>query len=107
MLAITLTKDNTSMSLKTDGESLQDAIELAQKVIGWAFEQQIELQIVEEEDDAMRYSMQLEEMDYPLMHVIEIESDLMIHTCETHGHRYAIISKNDIVIPPDKTDDNL
>ena len=53
MLAITLTKDNTSMSLKTDGESLQDAIELAQKVIGWAFEQQIELQIVEEEDDAI------------------------------------------------------
>ena len=41
------------MSLKTDGESLQDAIELAQKVIGWAFEQQIELQIVEEEDDAI------------------------------------------------------
>ena len=53
MLAITLTKDNTSMSLKTDGESIQDAIELAQKVIGWAFEQQIELQIVEEEDDAI------------------------------------------------------
>ena len=65
------------------------------------------LYIFEEEDDAMRYSMQLEEMDYPLTHVIEIESDLMIHTCETHGRRYAIISKNDIVIPPDKTDANL
>lgn len=65
------------------------------------------LYIFEEEDDAMRYSMQLEEDGYPLMHVIEVESDLMIHTCETHGHRYAIISKNDIVIPPYKTDDNL
>ena len=31
------------------------------------------LYIFEEEDDAMRYSMQLEEMDYPLMHVIEID----------------------------------
>jgi len=53
MLAITLTKDNTSMSLKTDGESMQDAIELAQKVIGWAFEDIIELKIVEEEDDTI------------------------------------------------------
>ena len=53
MLAITLTKDNTAMSLKTDGESLQDAVELAQKVIGWAFEDIIELKIVEEEDDTI------------------------------------------------------
>tara|TARA_B100000965_G_scaffold21072_2_gene15896 strand:- start:8993 stop:9265 length:273 start_codon:yes stop_codon:yes gene_type:complete len=65
------------------------------------------LYIFEEKDDAVRYSMQLEELDFPTMRVIEIESELMIHTCETHGHRYAIISKNDIVIPPDKSDDNL
>ncbi len=65
------------------------------------------LYIFEEEDDAARYAMQLEELDFPLMNVLEIESDLMIHTCETHGHRYAIISKNDIVIPPDDSDDNL
>ena len=65
------------------------------------------LYIFEEEDDAMRYSMQLEELDYPLMHVIEIDDELMVHTCETHGHRYTIISKNDIVIPPDKSDDTV
>ncbi len=65
------------------------------------------LYIFEEEDDAARYAMQLEELDFPLMNVLEIESDLMIHTCETHGHRYAIISKNDIVIPPDDSDDNV
>ena len=65
------------------------------------------LYIFEEEDDAARYAMQLEELDFPLMNVLEIESDLMIHTCETHGHRYAIISKNDIVIPPDDSDDSL
>ena len=63
--------------------------------------------LFEEEDDAMRYSMQLEELDYPLMHVIEIDDELMVHTCETHGHRYTIISKNDIVIPPDKSDDTV
>ncbi len=65
------------------------------------------LYIFEEQDDAIRYAMQLEELDFPDMHVLEIESDLMIHTCETHGHRYTIISKNDIVIPPDDSDDNV
>ena len=53
MLAITLTKDDQSVSLKSDGESIEDAIVLAQKVIGWQFEQTVELQIVEEEDDAI------------------------------------------------------
>ena len=47
------TQGNQSMTLKTDGESLQDAVELAQKVIGWGFEQIIELKVVEEEDDAI------------------------------------------------------
>jgi len=65
------------------------------------------LYIFEEKDDAIRYSMQLEELEYPTMRVIEIESELMIHTCEMHSHRYTIISKNDIVIPPDKSDDNF
>ena len=54
-----------------------------------------------EEDDATRYSIQLEEMGYPEMHVLEIEDDIMVKTCEMHGHRYAIITKNDIVIPPE------
>jgi len=30
---------------------------------------------------------------------------VMIKTCEIHGHRYAIITKNDIVIPPDTAHD--
>jgi hypothetical protein len=54
-----------------------------------------------EEDDAERYSMQLEELDYPEMNVLEIEDELMIKTCEMHDHRYTIITPNDIVIPPD------
>ena len=59
------------------------------------------LYIFEEEDDAIRYSLQLEEMDYPKMKVIKVENDIMVKTCEMHGHRYAIITKNDIVIPPE------
>ena len=59
------------------------------------------LYLFEEEDDAVRYAMMLEENDYPEMHVIEIEDDIMIKTCEIHDYRYTIITPNDIVIPPD------
>ena len=45
--------------------------------------------------------LQLEELDYPEMHVLEIEDEIMIKTCEIHDHRYTIITPNDIVIPPD------
>ncbi len=60
------------------------------------------LYIFQEHDDAMRYSLQLEDKDYPKMSVIEIEDDVMIKTCELHGHKYAIITPNDIVVPPDQ-----
>ena len=45
------------------------------------------LYIFEEEDDAMRYSMQLEELDYPLKHVIEIESELKVQLIEEINSR--------------------
>lgn len=59
------------------------------------------LYIFEEEDDALRYSMQLEDLGYPKMKVLEVEDDIMLKTCEMYGHKYAVISKYDIVIPPD------
>ena len=65
------------------------------------------LYIFVEEDDAIRYSMQLEELDYPEMHVLEIEDEIMIKTCEMHDHRYTIITPNDIVIPPDTEHDYI
>jgi hypothetical protein len=34
------------------------------------------------------------------MHVIEIENNLMIRTCEIHGYQYTVITSDDIVIPP-------
>lgn len=62
------------------------------------------LYLFEEEDDAVRFAMMLEEMDYPTMHVIEIEDDVILQTCEMHGYQYAIITANDLVIPPQEND---
>ena len=58
-------------------------------------------------DDASRYALQLEDMDYPEMKVIKVEDEVMIKTCEMHGHRYTIITPNDIVIPPLKPHDYI
>jgi len=58
------------------------------------------LYLFQEEDDATRYAMMLEEEDYPEMHVIEIEDEIMLKTCELHGYDYTIITPDDIVIPP-------
>ena len=63
------------------------------------------LYIFQEEDDAVRYAMMLEENGYPEMHVIEIEDDVMLKTCELHGYQYALITPDDIVIPPDSDHD--
>ena len=62
------------------------------------------LYIFEQEDDAIRYAMMLEEQDYPDMHIIEVDDQVMISTCESHGYNYAVISKNDIIVPPQKHD---
>jgi len=59
------------------------------------------LYLFEEEDDAIRYAMMLEESGYPEMHVIEMEDEVMIKTCELHGYQYTLITADDIVIPPD------
>ena len=39
------------------------------------------LYLFEQEDDATRYAMMLEDNDYPEMHVIEVEPDMMIGVC--------------------------
>jgi len=62
------------------------------------------LYIFEEEDDAERYAMMLEDDGYPDMNVVEVDEELMIKTCHIHGHEYAVITKNDIVIPPEQHD---
>ena len=62
------------------------------------------LYLFEEEDDADRYAMMLEDVGYPEMNVVEVDEDLMMKTCHTHGYEYAIITKDDIVIPPEDHD---
>jgi hypothetical protein len=63
------------------------------------------LYLFEQEDDATRYAMQLEDNDYPEMHVIEVEPDMMVGVCEDHGYEYTVITPNDIVIPPTTKND--
>jgi len=63
------------------------------------------LYLFEEEDDATRYAMMLEEEGSPEMHVIEIEDDMMVKTCEIHNYKYTVITPDDIVIPPNNSHD--
>tara|TARA_B100000287_G_scaffold335581_1_gene321112 strand:- start:484 stop:756 length:273 start_codon:yes stop_codon:yes gene_type:complete len=63
------------------------------------------LYLFEEEDDATRFAMMLEEEDYPEMHVIEVDDEVMIKTCEHHDYNYTVITENDIVIPPNSKHD--
>ena len=55
----------------------------------------------EEEDDAERYAMMLNDTeDDASLNVIEIEDALAIRTCKMYNYKYAVITPNDIVIPP-------
>tara|TARA_B100001250_G_C19191575_1_gene525405 strand:- start:163 stop:435 length:273 start_codon:yes stop_codon:yes gene_type:complete len=63
------------------------------------------LYLFEEEDDAIRFAMMLEESGSPEMNVIEVEDEIMIKTCEHHDYKYVVITPNDIVIPPNTKDD--
>jgi len=59
----------------------------------------------EEEDDAERYRLMLESEEDKKMDVIEIDDALAIMTCKRYNYKYAVITPNDIVIPP--KNDNL
>jgi|TARA_B100000073_G_scaffold103410_1_gene82694 hypothetical protein len=63
------------------------------------------LYLFDDEDDAIRYAMMLEDDGSPEMHVIEVETELMIKTCEIHDYKYTIITKHDVVIPPEEEHD--
>ena len=61
------------------------------------------LYIFEQEDDADRFAMMLEERDsYPELSVVEVDDDLIVKTCEMHVYNYAIITKNVLVVPPEE-----
>ena len=61
----------------------------------------------EEEDDATRYALMLEdnELYEKPMQVIEIDEELALKTCMVYNYKYAVITPEDIVVPP--KDDNI
>ena len=56
--------------------------------------------LFEEEDDAERYAMMLEDQEDNMMDVIEVDDALAIKTCRMHNYKYAVITSDDFVIPP-------
>ena len=63
------------------------------------------LYLFEEEDDAVRYALLLESSEYPEMHVLEVEDEVMVRTCEVHDYNYTVITEDEIVIAPDTKHD--
>jgi hypothetical protein len=57
--------------------------------------------LFEEEDDAFRYALMLEDQEEEAeMDIIEIDDDLAIKTCKMYNYKYTVITPDDIVIPP-------
>ena len=62
--------------------------------------------LFEEGDDATRYALMLEDQDESEMDVVEVDDALAIKTCRMYNYKYAVVTPNDIVIPP-KLNDNF
>jgi hypothetical protein len=56
--------------------------------------------LFEDEDDAVRYALMLEDQEETEMDVVEVDDELAIKTCKMYNYKYAVITPDDIVIPP-------
>jgi hypothetical protein len=56
--------------------------------------------LFQEEDDAIRYALMLEENGFPETSIIEYDDLILVKTCEVTGNKYTVITPNDIVVPP-------
>ena len=57
--------------------------------------------LFQSEDDAERYAMMLQEQtEDSEMDIVEIDDQLAIATCKRYNYKYAVVTPNDIVIPP-------
>lgn len=57
--------------------------------------------IFEDEDDAERYATQLLDTQINAeLQILEIEKDYIVSACEERNQKYAIISIDDFIIPP-------
>ena len=62
----------------------------------------------EDEDDALRFAMMLEDdRDYPPMHVIEVDDDLILSACKENSYEHIVFTSNDFVIPPEDSYDSF
>jgi len=64
------------------------------------------LLLFEQEDDANRYCMLLEDNEDVGMEIVEVDEEVAIKACEVYNYKYAVITPNDFVIPP-KQDDSV
>jgi hypothetical protein len=61
-----------------------------------------------QEDDAIRYCSQLEDIGFPPTKIMEFDDVKIIKMCELMNQKYTIITPHDIVVPPDDIDlDNI
>ncbi len=60
--------------------------------------------LFENEDDADRYVMMLEDNEEIGMEVVEVDEQVAIKACEMYNYKYTIVTSKDFVIPPDKND---
>lgn len=79
--------------------SLKDKRDGAYTVINEAEEKV--LLIFENQDDAERYAIMLNENNYPKVKVVSYEDNVLLKTCEMMGQRYSIVGPYDLVVPPD------
>jgi hypothetical protein len=56
--------------------------------------------LFEEEDDAVRYALMLEDQEDAEMDVVEVDDEIAIKTCKLYNYKYAVVTPDDIVIPP-------
>ena len=58
--------------------------------------------LFQDEDDAERYAMMLEDQETTTakeMEVVEVDDALAIKTCSMYNYKYAVITPDDLVIP--------
>jgi hypothetical protein len=62
--------------------------------------------LFEEEDDADRYLLLLNEngTKHKNLSVVEVDDELALKACDAYNYKYAVIGPEDIVIPPKEND---
>ena len=58
------------------------------------------VQVFEDEDDAARYMILLEAVDYTdELEIMEVDTELVAMNCDSYGYSYAIVEPTDLLIP--------